>query len=76
MLAGLAETIRDFRPVILFEHGLLDNQAVHALVPPGYRLWFILDEDKLTADFSRRMETDDALLVPEEKASMNAGLLV
>jgi len=76
VLAGLAETIREFRPVILFEHSLLDDQAVRGLVPPQYRLLFIVDEDKLTADFNRRMETDDALLVPEEKAGSIYGLLV
>lgn len=76
VLAGLAETIEEFRPVILFEHGLLDDQSVHGLVPPRYHLFFILDENKLTADFSRRMETGDALLIPEEKMSATTQLLV
>ena len=76
VMAGLAETVREFRPVILFEHGLLDDQSVHTLVPPRYRLFFILDENKLTADFSRRMETGDALLIPEEKSEVVAHLLV
>ena len=67
VVAGLAETIREFRPVILFEHGLLNDQDVRGLVPLQYRLLFILDEERLTADFSRRMETGDALLIPEEK---------
>jgi FkbM family methyltransferase len=76
VLAGLAETIREFRPTILFEHGLLKEQAVRALVPPQYCLFFILNENALTADFSRRMETGDALLVPAARAGEIAQFLV
>ena len=38
VIAGLAETIRQKRPVIFFEHTKLDDDQLRACVPPGYKL--------------------------------------
>ncbi|MBI3878947.1 MAG: FkbM family methyltransferase [Verrucomicrobia bacterium] len=67
VLAGLAQTIAEARPVIFFEHIFLTDDQLRALVPPGYELWFLLDDGRATEDFARRNGTRDGILCPLER---------
>ena len=65
VIAGLAETIRQKRPVIFFEHTKLDDDQLRACVPPGYNLQFILKGGGLSPDCSQRPNSSDAMMTPE-----------
>ncbi len=69
VFAGLSETIRRHRPVIFFEHLFLNDEQIQSLIPPGYSLRLVLDTGELTADWGRRNEGHDAVLVPDEQAT-------
>ncbi len=67
VIEGLAETIRDHRPLILIEHIWLNDEEVRALMPPGYEIVFQLDDGTRTREFSRRRLGANALLAPVGK---------
>src|SRR5439155_11754661 len=68
VLAGLAETIRQNHPVIFFEHSKLTDDEIRSSLPPGYKLQFILKGGGLSPDFSQRMNSSDAIMLPESAA--------
>ena len=67
VFAGMQQTIRGKRPVIFFEHLLLEDETVRQLVPPDYELIFLLDDGTLTRDFGVRRRGANGVLVPVEK---------
>ena len=67
VLAGLTETIRQHRPVIFIEHHFLEDVQLRALLPPGYRTYFIMPTGKVTMEWSTRYQSSDAILVPQER---------
>lgn len=67
VLAGMQQTIRESRPMIVFEHLWLDDSAVRQIIPTGYDLLFLLNDGTLTPDLLSRRRGTDAILVPREK---------
>ena len=67
VFAGMQQTIREKRPIIFFEHLLLEDETVRQLVPPEYELFFLLDDGTLTRDFGIRRQGANGVLVPFEK---------
>lgn len=65
VFAGLAETIAQARPAIFFEHIMLSDEQVRGLIPPGYGLRFQLEDGRLVADYARRMQGHNAVLLPD-----------
>jgi len=68
VFAGLAETITEHRPIIIFEHIFLSDEQIRGLMPSGYALFFIQDDASIITDFAERRQGHDAILVPAEKA--------
>jgi FkbM family methyltransferase len=66
VLRGLRETIREKRPVIVLEHIWLSDAELTGLIPEAYGIFFIMPDGSLSADFSVRMKSPNALLVPSE----------
>jgi len=67
VFAGLEKTVADTRPVIFYEHIMLSDEQVRALVPAGYTLRFLLEDGRLVEDFARRMQGHNAVLLPPGK---------
>jgi FkbM family methyltransferase len=72
VLAGLQQTIRQKRPVIVLEHIWLKDEELKAIVPEGYLLLFIMEDGILTPDFTHRMQGYNAILLPSEKRDLYA----
>lgn len=64
VFAGLEKTITEARPVIFYEHIMLTDEQVRALVPAGYSLLFLLEDGRLVEDFALRMQGHNAVLLP------------
>lgn len=64
VLAGLKETIRKYGPAIFFEHIFLSPGQIRSLIPPGYKLSFLLEDGTWTEDFDQRFLGHEALLSP------------
>lgn len=64
VFAGLSQTIAEAHPVIFYEHIMLSDEQVRALIPPGYTLRFQLEDGTLVADFAQRMQGHNAVLWP------------
>lgn len=76
---GLVETIALKRPVILFEHGLLDDGQlgeILRLVPSDYRIGFLRRDNTVTEILAQRRaaDGDDAILIPVERQDVFAKL--
>jgi FkbM family methyltransferase len=67
VVAGLAETIAEHRPIIVFEHIFLSDEQINALIPRNYLLFFIQDDGSIETNFSVRLNGHDAIVVPAEK---------
>jgi FkbM family methyltransferase len=67
VFAGLAETIAEHRPIIVFEHLFLSDEQIRELTPTDYRLYFIQDDGSMATDISLRGKGHDAMFVPAEK---------
>ncbi len=71
VLKGLSKTIAEKRPVIFFEHTWNTDEQVKGLIPPGYALYFILDDGTIIADvFAERLKGHNAILVPMERKDL------
>jgi FkbM family methyltransferase len=70
VFAGLQQTIKAVRPVIIFEHIWLSDEQVLRLVPPRYLLCFLHDSGEIVSDVSQRRKGHDAILVPAEKNAL------
>ena len=70
VFAGLARTIAEHRPIIVFEHIFLSDEQVKKIIPPACHIYFLLDEGTITADFESRRKGHDAVLVPDEKSDL------
>lgn len=68
VFAGLAETIAEHRPIIVFEHIFLSDEQIKELIPKDYLLYFIQDNGLIATDFSVRRNGHDAIIVPPVKA--------
>jgi FkbM family methyltransferase len=68
VFAGLAETIAEHRPIIIYEHIFLTDEQIKEMTPRDYVLYFIQDDGWLETDFSARPSGHDAMIVPAEKA--------
>jgi FkbM family methyltransferase len=66
VLQGLSGTVREKRPAIVLEHIWLSDADLSGLVPESYRIFFIMPDGSLSTDFSLRMKSWNALLVPSE----------
>lgn len=64
VFAGLAKTIAEAGPVIFYEHIMLTDEQVRALVPAGYTLRFLLEDGRLVEDFALRIQGHNAVLLP------------
>ena len=64
VFAGLSQTIAAAHPVIFYEHIMLSDDQVRALIPPGYTLRFQLEDGTLVADYAQRMQGHNAVLWP------------
>jgi FkbM family methyltransferase len=64
VIAGMAQIIARARPVIFFEYQFLTDEEIRALNPAGYEILLMLDDGRLTADFSKRVLGHDAVLFP------------
>lgn len=64
VFTGIAETIAEAQPVIFYEHIMLTDEQVRALVPAGYTLRFLLEDGTQVTDLARRMAGHNAVLWP------------
>lgn len=64
VFAGLERTIAESRPAIFYEHIMLTDEQVRALVPSGYTLRFLLEDGRLVEDFALRLQGHNAVLLP------------
>ncbi len=64
VFAGLEKTIATTKPAIFYEHIMLTDEQVRALVPPGYSLRFLLEDGRLVEEFTLRMQGHNAVLLP------------
>lgn len=64
VFAGLEKTIAVAKPAIFYEHIMLTDEQVRALVPAGYTLRFLLEDGRLVEDFALRMQGHNAVLLP------------
>lgn len=69
VLEGMTRIIAAKRPVVLFEHLFLSDEALRKLVPPAYDLLFLLGDGRITPDWAFRSRSGDALLVPRRADS-------
>jgi FkbM family methyltransferase len=69
VFAGLAETIAESRPIIVFEHLFLSDEQIKDLTPKDYALFFIQDDGSIDTDFSKRSNGHDLIIVPAEKVA-------
>lgn len=67
VFAGLAETIAEHRPIIVFEHIFLSDEQIRELIPRDYLLYFIQEDGSIATDFSVRHNGHDAIVVPAEE---------
>lgn len=74
VMNGLRETIARSRPVILLEYQFLTDEEIHQMVPTGYDILLMLDDDTLTSDFKKRSLGHDAVLFPKENAAWLEGV--
>jgi len=70
VFAGLARTITEKRPIIVFEHSHLSDEQVGQLVLPDYLRYFLLYDGTASATFESRGRGPDAILIPREKAHL------
>jgi FkbM family methyltransferase len=70
VFGGLARTIAEHRPIIVFEHIFLSDEQVKQLAPPACHLYFLMDNGTIATDFPSRMQGHDAALVPDEKSHL------
>jgi FkbM family methyltransferase len=70
VLAGLQQTIREARPIIIFEHIWLSEEQVRSIIPERYELVFLLDNGTISGDFAVRFGGANAALVPIEKQAL------
>ena len=68
VLAGLAETIAEHRPIIVYEHIFLSDSQITELTPLNYSVFFIQDDGSIATDFAARCRGHDLMMVPAEKA--------
>jgi FkbM family methyltransferase len=66
VFAGLAETIAEHRPIIVFEHIFLSDDQIRQLVPKGYQLYFIQEDGTIDTDVALRHKGHDVIVVPAE----------
>lgn len=66
VLAGLAKTISAFKSVFFFEHIFLSDDQIRLLIPPGYRLSFLLEDGSWSSEFQKRLSGHEALAEPIE----------
>lgn len=64
---GLAHTIVEHAPIIVFEHIWLTDEQILALVPADYSLSFLQDNGVIETDIGRRRGGHDAILIPPGK---------
>jgi FkbM family methyltransferase len=67
VLAGLEQTIRERRPVIILEHIWLSDAQLKQNIPENYLLLFIMEDGTVMPDFTNRMAGYNAILLPVEK---------
>ena len=69
VIAGLERIIKEKQPVLIFEHLYLTDDAVNALIPPGYTIHSIdNDTGEFCSGFDRKIGHNSAL-VPGGKPS-------
>jgi len=64
VFSGLVQTIRTYKPIIFFEHIFLSEDQLLSLIPPGYRLSFLLEDGSWTSDSKLRLLGHEALAEP------------
>lgn len=64
VLDGLKGVIRKYGPTIFFEHIFLSPEQIRKLIPPGYKISFLLEDGTWTEDFDKRFLGHEALLSP------------
>lgn len=69
VLRGMTHTIAKSRPAIVFEYQFLSDDEIRAMIPPGYEMLLMLDDGRLTSDFSKRALGHDAVLFTKEHAA-------
>jgi FkbM family methyltransferase len=63
VIAGLARLIKEKRPILIFEHLYLTDEAVTGLIPPGYSIHSIdNDTGEFAAGFERKIGHNSALV--------------
>ena len=64
VIAGMSTIIARAEPILFFEYQFLTDDEIRALIPPGYEILLMLDDGRLTADFTKRALGHDAALFP------------
>jgi FkbM family methyltransferase len=65
VLQGCRELIATHKPVIVFEHLFLSDDALKSLVPPGYDLLYIHDRSGACSPVLDRRCSHNAILIPK-----------
>jgi FkbM family methyltransferase len=71
VLRGCRELVATHRPVIVFEHLFLSDDAIKSLVPPGYDLLYIHDQSGTCSPVLDRNCSHNAILIPSGKRQGN-----
>jgi hypothetical protein len=70
VFAGLAQTISQHHPILIFEHHYLPDEKVKLLIPPDYLLYFLGQDGSASPDIAARKAGRDAILISVEKAHL------
>ncbi len=63
VMAGLQGTIAEAKPCIVLEHIWLSEEQLRQLTAPDYLLRFIMEDGTVSADFGKRMQGYNAILM-------------
>jgi FkbM family methyltransferase len=66
VLRGCQELITAHRPTIIFEHMFLSDEAIQALVPPGYDIQYIDDKTGALSPTLHRWYSHNSILRPKQ----------
>ena len=72
VLRGCRELIAAHRPIIIFEHLFLSDEAIQAVVPSGYDIFYIDDKTGALSPTLHRWYSHNSLLKPRQPAKSGA----
>jgi FkbM family methyltransferase len=74
VIAGMQQLIARKKPIIFFEYQFLSDDEIRGLVPAGYEILLMLDDESLTADLTKRHMGHDAVIFPTERRALFEGV--